>query len=156
MPEESEKELREVVSRLEGELGHVKDALRLLGVQPCHWCKRYFRRADHGALIDCGDLVCYECIHEWWPHRCEELSVKDREAIERKLMRWLVAHHNGQVIHDLRKLPDSQLVELKIAATCGDCNGTGVQGRARCPRCDGGSIWVVVLKRGANPDVGPE
>ena len=156
MPDESEKDLREVVSRIERELVHVKDALGLLGVQPCHRCKRYFRRADHGALIDCGDLVCYECIHEWWPHRCEELSVKDREAIERKLKRWLVAHHNGQVIHDLRKLPDSQLVELKIAATCEDCNGTGVQGHARCPRCDGGSIWVVVLKRGANPDVGPE
>ena len=59
--------------------------------------------------------------------------MKDREAIERKLMRWLVAHHGGQVIHDLRKLPDSQLLELKIAATCGDCNGTGVQGHARVP-----------------------
>jgi hypothetical protein len=105
MPDESEKDLREVVSRIEGELVHLKEALRMLGVQPCHWCRRYFRRADHGALIDCGDLVCYGCINEWWPHRCEELSVRDREVIERKLMRWLVAHHSGQVIHDLRKLP---------------------------------------------------
>jgi hypothetical protein len=155
MPDESEKDLRDVVSRIERELVHVKNALVLLGVQPCQRCQRFFRRADHAALLDCGDLVCYECIHEWWPHRCEELSVEDREAIERKLKRWLVAHHGGQVIHDLRKLPDSQLVELKIATTCEDCHGTGVQGHERCPRCDGGSIWVVVLKRGANPDAGP-
>jgi DnaJ-class molecular chaperone len=47
-------------------------------------------------------------------------------------------------------------VELKIATTCEDCHGTGVQGHERCPRCDGGSIWVVVLKRGANPHAGPE
>jgi hypothetical protein len=156
MPDDSEKDLREVVSRIERELAHVKDALRLLGVQPCHRCGRYFRRADHAALIDCGDLVCYQCIPAWWPHRCEELSIKDRNAIEHKLMRWLVAHHNGQVIHDLRKLPDSQFLELKIAVTCDDCNGTGVQGRARCPRCDGGSIWVVVPKRDANPGAGEE
>ncbi len=149
MPDESVKDLREAVSRIERELVQVKDALGLLGVRPCHWCKRFFRRADAGALLDCGDLVCYECIPEWWPHRCVELSVKDREAIERKLKRWLVTHHNGQVIHDLKKLPDSQLLELKIAATCEDCKGTGVQDHARCRSCDSGSIWVVVLKRDA-------
>jgi len=148
MPDESEKDLREAVSRIERELVHVKDALGLLGVRQCHWCQRFFRRADAGALLDCGgDLVCYECIHEWWPHRCAELSVKDREAIERTLKRWLVTHHNGQIIHDLRKLPDNQLLELKIAATCENCKGTGVQDHGRCRSCDGGSIWVVVLKR---------
>jgi hypothetical protein len=156
MPDESENDLRAAVSRIERELGQVKDALGLLGVQPCHWCKRFFRRADHGALLDCGDLICYECIHEWWPHRCVELNVKDREAIERKLKRWLVTHHNGQVIHDLKKLPDSQLLELKIAATCEDCNGTGLQGHARCRSCDSGSIWVVVLKSDAYRDASPE
>lgn len=154
MPHEAEMGLLESLARIERELGHLKDALGLLGVRPCGGCQRFFRHADVN-LFDCGDLVCYDCIREWWPHRRAELGVKEREIIEHKLVSWLVAHHNGQVIHDLRKLPEDQLQEMRIVATCGRCNGTGTQGRQRCPYCDGGSIWVVVPKRGIDGEVEP-
>ncbi|MBZ5594539.1 MAG: hypothetical protein LAP39_20040 [Acidobacteriia bacterium] len=156
MPDEADKGLLERLARIERELGHLKDALGLLGVRRCCRCQKFFRRADGAALFDCGDLVCYPCIHEWWPRRCAELAVKDREIIERRLVSWLVTHHNGQVIHDLRKMPEDHLQELRIVATCGECNGTGAQGHQRCPYCDGGSIWVVVPRRRGDRETAPE
>jgi hypothetical protein len=57
---------------------------------------------------DSGELVCYDCVREWWPHRCAEFSVKDREAIERKLVHWLATHNHGEIIRDPKKRPENQ------------------------------------------------
>ena len=107
------------LARVEQEMQQLRDGLALLGVKRCENCKRFYRSSDAAALFDDGvEMVCYVCIHEWWPRRGGELELKDRETIEHKLVRWLVAHHNAQLIQQSHKLPDEQSQEFRLAADC--------------------------------------
>ena len=149
MPEPSESRVEEVVARHEVDLDRLKDALGLLGVVPCSWCKKFFRRSDSGALFDAGELVCYGCIPEWWPQRRAQLSIKDRENLEGKLVYWLRGTHHAELFKDPAKLPESSLQELNLVASCLECRGTGKsQGKEQCPYCSGrGTVWVIVSRK---------
>jgi hypothetical protein len=92
------------------ELERMKEALALLGVNPCAWCKKFLRRGDAGALFDAGDLICYGCIRDWWAQRSAELAAKDRGTLEGKLVFWLREHHRAELIKDPHKLPESSVV----------------------------------------------
>ena len=151
MPEPSESRVEEVVARHEVDLDRLKDALGLLGVVPCSWCKKFFRRSDSGALFDAGELVCYGCIPEWWPQRRAQLSIKDRETLESKLVFWLRSQHHAEIFKDPAKLPESSLQELHLIANCMECRGTGkLMGNERCRYCEGrGTVWVIVSRKQA-------
>src|SRR5271166_6630923 len=45
MPERSDPRAEDILSRHEFELARVKEALALLGVSPCSWCEKFFRRS---------------------------------------------------------------------------------------------------------------
>src|ERR1700693_2799541 len=99
-------EILERLARMELDLQQMRDGLALVGVRRCENCKKFYRCSDAALLFDDGaETVCYVCIHEWWPKRGGELELKDRETIEHKLVRWLVAHHNAQLIQQSHKLP---------------------------------------------------
>jgi hypothetical protein len=149
MAEKSDVRAEEVLARLEVDLERLKEAFGLLGVSACSWCNKFLRRSDPGALFDAGELVCYGCIREWWPHRCAELSNKDRENLEGKLVFWLRDHHHAEMFKDPAKLPESSLQELNIVATCMECHGTGKSlGQDHCRYCeDRGTVWVVVSRK---------
>jgi len=149
MPDESDERVEEIVARQALEIDRLKDAFGLLGVSPCSWCKKFFRRSDPGALFDASELVCYGCIHEWWPQRCAQLSSKDRETLEGKLVFWLRDHHHAETFKDPAKLPESSLQELHIVANCLECRGTGKSlGQDSCRFCeDRGTVWVIVSRK---------
>ena len=149
MAENSDTPLEEVLARQQLDLERLKEALGLLGVSACSWCKKFSRRADPGALFDAGELVCYDCIHEWWPERCTQLSTKDRENLEGKLVFWLRDFHNAELFKDPAKLPESSLQELHIVANCLECRGTGkLMGQERCRYCEGrGTVCVIVPRK---------
>ncbi|MGD0213024.1 MAG: hypothetical protein ABSB87_07315 [Terriglobales bacterium] len=149
MPDQPEPRVEDVLARHTSELDRLKDALGLLGVSPCSWCKNFFRRSDSGALFDArGDLVCYACIHDWWAHCCTELSTKEREDLESKLVFWLRGTHHAEILKDPAKLPDRSRQELNLVANCLECRGTGKSlGEDRCRYCEGrGTVWVVVAR----------
>jgi len=149
MPDKPEPTIEEIVSRHQLDLDRLKDAFGLLGISPCSWCKKFFRRTDPGALFDVGELVCYGCVRDWWQQRCAQLSTKDRSVLESKLVFWLRDHHHAELFKDPAKLPDSSLQELNIVATCLECRGTGkLLGQERCRYCDGrGTVWVIVPRK---------
>lgn len=150
MPEKSEASVEEILARQALDLDRLKDAFGLLGVSPCSWCKKFLRRSDPGALFDAGgELICYSCIPEWWPQRCAQLSTKDRESLEGKLVFWLRDYHHAELFKDPAKLPESSLQELHIVANCLECRGTGKSlGQERCRYCDGrGTVWVIVSRK---------
>lgn len=127
----------------------MKDALALLGVVSCSWCKKYFRRSDPGAIFDGGELVCYGCIPQWWQHRCTQLSDKERADVEGKLVFWLRQFHHAESFKDPAKLPESSQQELCLVATCLECHGTGTSlGDEKCRFCEGrGTVWIVVPRK---------
>jgi len=131
------------------ELDRLKNALGLLGVNACSRCKEFFRGTDPGALFDAGELVCYGCILEWWPQRSAQLSSKDHENVEGKLVFWLRDHHHAETFKDPAKLPESSLQELNIVANCLECHGTGKSlGQEHSRFCeDRGTVWVVVSRK---------
>jgi len=149
MAEKSDTSLEEVLARQALDLERLKDALGLLGVSACSWCGKFLRRSDPGALFDGGELVCYGCIPAWWPRRCIELSSKDRENLEGKLVFWLRDFHRAELFKDPAKLPESSLQELHIVANCLECRGTGkLMGEERCRYCEGrGTVWVIVSRK---------
>jgi hypothetical protein len=150
MAEDSESGIPDKLARMERELEHLSGGLGLLGIKPCTWCRKFFRFSDPGALFECDQLVCYGCLHDWWLHRSPELGVKDRQAIEHKLMRWLVSHHDATVTPQTKSLPEPEPHELRIVAACQECDATGTQGGSRCHFCGGaGTLWVVVRNRNA-------
>ncbi|MGA2415533.1 MAG: hypothetical protein ABSF59_13865 [Candidatus Sulfotelmatobacter sp.] len=114
MPEESPT-LNETLSRHELELARLKEAFALLGVNACSWCKKFYR-TDPGALFEAGGLTCYSCIREWWPQRCAQLSTKERQDLETKLVFWLRDFHHAELFKDTAKLPDPAVQELNIVA----------------------------------------
>jgi hypothetical protein len=148
MAEPSDPRLDELLERHEFKLNRLKEALGLLGVNACSWCKKFFRRSDPGALFDGGELVCYGCISSWWTRCCTELTTKDRETLEGKLVYWLRANHHAEILKDPAKLPESSLQQLNIVANCLECRGTGTSlGEERCRYCAGrGTVWVVVSR----------
>ena len=149
MADESDSRVEEIVARQAAEIERLKDAFGLLGVSACSWCKKFLRRADPGALFDAGELVCYGCIHQWWPTRCVQLSTKERENLEGKLVFWLRDYHRAETFKDPAKLPDNSLQELHIVANCLECRGTGTSmGQESCRFCEGrGTVWVIVPRK---------
>jgi hypothetical protein len=147
--EKSDLRAEEVLARLEVDLERLKEAFGLLGVSACSWCKKFFRRSDPGALFDAGELICYGCIREWWPQRCTQLSTKERENLEGKLVFWLRDHHGAELFKDPAKLPETSLQELHIVANCLECHGTGKSlGQEHCRYCeDRGTVWVIVSRK---------
>jgi hypothetical protein len=151
MSEKPEPSVEEMLARQQLDLDRLRDALGLLGVSACSWCKKFLRRSDPGALFDAGELVCYGCIPEWWPQRCVQLSTKERENLEGKLVFWLRDHHHAETFKDPAKLPENSLQELHIVANCLECRGTGkLMGEERCRYCEGrGTVWVIVSRKSA-------
>ncbi len=149
MAEKSDPRVEEKVARHELDLERVKDALALLGVNACSWCSKFFRRSDPGSLFDAGELVCYGCIREWWPQRCTQLSTKERESLEGKLVFWLRDQRRAELFKDPAKLPETSFQELNIVANCLECRGTGkLMGEERCRYCEGrGTVWVIVSRK---------
>ncbi len=149
MADESDPRVEEIVARQAAEIERLKDAFGLLGVSACSWCKKFLRRTDPGALFDAGELVCYGCIHQWWPTRCVQLSTKERENLEGKLVFWLRDYHRAETFKDPAKLPDNSLQELHIVANCLECHGTGTSmGQESCRFCEGrGTVWVIVPRK---------
>jgi hypothetical protein len=149
MADESDPRVEEIVARQAAEIERLKDAFALLGVSACSWCKKFLRRTDPGALFDAGELVCYGCIHQWWPERCAQLSTKERENLEGKLVFWLRDYHHAETFKDPGKLPESSLQELHIVANCLECHGTGASlGQESCRFCEGrGTVWVIVPRK---------
>jgi hypothetical protein len=110
--------------------------------------REYFLFSDGKALFDAGELVCYKCLQNWWQQREPTLSIEGRQAIEHRLARWLVAHHNASIIRQSEKLPRAEMLEIKVVVACEQCGGTGkLANGARCRKCDGrGIVWVVELR----------
>lgn len=135
--------------RVVQELNRLKEGLRLLGLGQCSTCGRYLL-SEHGKNLfeAAGELVCFNCIEEAWQRRSPDFSVPERQAIEQKLLRWLVAHHEAKVIRQAAKMPRPETVKLKIVVACGECNGTGRSpSGGACSYCEArGSEWVVVLR----------
>ena len=142
------RDLEPSLTRIARELENLRDALRLLGLKQCGSCGKYYQAADGKALLELGQLVCYGCVQEWWSIRSPLLSVQDRLAAEHKLLRWLVAHHNGKVIRQSAKARHPAELELSIVAGCEQCQATGkTETGGECRNCEGcGSVKVIVLR----------
>ena len=152
MAEKPEPSVNEILSRQQSDLDRLKEAFGLLGITACSRCKKFYRRTEPGALFDAGgELVCYADIPEWWPQRSVQLSSKDRESLEGKLVFWLRDYHQAETFKDPAKLPESSLQDLHIVATCLECHGTGKSlGQEHCRFCeDRGTVWVIVSKKQA-------
>ena len=149
MSDKLDTNVENVLARQALEIARLKDAFGLLGVIDCSWCRKFLRRTDAGALFDAGELICYGCIPEWWPQRCAQLSTKERENLEGKLVFWLRNHHHAELFKDPAKLPESSLQELHIVANCLECRGTGKSlGQESCRFCEGrGTVWVIVARK---------
>lgn len=137
----------ETMARLEHDLSDVIDALALLGIKRCTQCRQFYRSADPGALFDCGKLVCYKCIPDWWSYSSMRLSVVDRERIEGKLASWLRKNRRAEVVKETPgKTPDTTNAEFQMIAKCLECGGSGklMEGE-RCRFCNGaGTVRIVV------------
>ena len=143
--EESEQLSEVILARIERDLDHLREGLALLGVKRCCWCRKFFRHSQNGALFDCGELVCYGCVPEWWQRRRTELTVQDGQLVENKLTRWLLNHHHATIIQQSAKLPEAQRQKLRLVVACQECHGTGLLRREYCRYCDGrGTLWVVI------------
>jgi len=105
LSDEQQKSLDERLASLERRLEHLKAGLGLLGAKPCDRCGVFCRSSDRGALFHGGELVCYNCIPQWWLQRSPKLGSDDRQQAERDLRRWLVSHHRAEVIGRPEDLP---------------------------------------------------
>lgn len=133
-------------------LNNLKNGFRLLGIVPCSKCGTFFRRAGTDALFDCGELICAECVYEWWLSQSPQISVKEREIIERKLVNWLITHHQATVIQHKQRLPECSPQERRMVITCSQCNGTGQLSGRYCHACDGrGTLWLLIPVRESKP-----
>jgi hypothetical protein len=143
----AEKSLVEAVAHIQNELNDLIGALGLLGIQRCSRCRRFFRSSDAGALFDCGELVCFECVPNWWHSVSGKLSVTDREKLEVKLSSWLRKYHQAQVIkQEKNEVPTTGNYEFETVVHCNECNGSGklLEGE-RCRFCNGyGKVRIVI------------
>lgn len=128
------------------ELDGIRDALKLLGLKQCCWCRKYYLCPDGRNLLNAGQLVCYRCESSWWEQRSPKLSIEERKTAEHQLLRWLVTYHGAKIIRRLSQMPPAEEIALKMVVGCEQCNGTGQSGTTRCNNCDGrGSEWIVVV-----------
>jgi hypothetical protein len=145
----TENSLFATLARVDHDLNDLIGALALLGVKRCSRCRQFFRCADPGALFDCGQLVCYGCIPDWWSSMSVRLGITDRERIEAKLASWLRKHHRAEVVKTTPgTVPDTTNAEFQIVAKCLECSGSGklMEGE-RCRFCNGlGTVRIVVPK----------
>lgn len=145
----AENPLFATLARIEHDLNDLIDALSLLGVKRCSQCKQFFRSVDPGALFECDQIVCYDCIPDWWSSMSMRLGVADRERIEAKLASWLRKYHGAEVVKvTAGSVPDTTNTEFQIAVKCLECSGSGrlMEGE-RCRFCNGlGSVRIVVPK----------
>jgi hypothetical protein len=150
MPNDSKESLEERLTRIERELEHQKTGLALLGVKPCSRCDIFYQRSNPGTLFNCGELVCFKCIQQWWLDRSPELSPNDRTKIESELCRWLLNHHQAELILRLDDLPNPEQLRIKLVVGCEACNSEGkTHSGKKCTQCDGrGTVWVVVRAPG--------
>jgi hypothetical protein len=139
--------LFESVSRVENDLNDLIGALSLLGVKRCSQCRQFFRSAEPGALFDCGQIVCYKCIPDWWSSLSRHLGVTDRERTEGKLASWLRKYHGAEVVKETPdRVTDTGNIEFQMIAKCLECSGSGklMEGE-RCRFCSGaGTVRIVV------------
>ena|ERR1022692_276097 len=94
MPDEPPQPLYDRLERLEHELERLTAAVGLLGIKPCSWCKKFLRSSDPATFFSRDTPVCYECVPEWWHYQCNQLSVNEREIIERQLKIWLLRYRH--------------------------------------------------------------
>lgn len=129
------------------ELDNIREGLRMLGLKQCSCCRKYFKCPDGKNLLNAGQLVCYRCVSGWWEQHSPKISIKERNTIERELLRWLTTYHGARVIRRLSQMPATEDIQLKMVVGCEQCNRTGQSGTTKCQNCDGrGSEWVVVVK----------
>ena len=145
----TENSLFATLARVEHDLNDLIGALALLGIKRCFQCRQFFRCADPGALFECEQFVCYDCIPDWWPSLSARIAVADRERIEGKLASWLRKHHRAEVIKVTPgNVPDTTNAAFQIAVKCLECSGSGklMEGE-RCRFCNGlGTVRIVVPK----------
>jgi hypothetical protein len=140
----------EALPGIERELAALRNALVLLGLKQCSWCRKYVRFGEPGALFDAGQqLICYQCAHDWWSNTGPQLPVKDRPAIEHKLVHWLIYQHHARVIKQAGKAVNTVPEGVHLAANCIECVGAGKDtGGGHCSHCNGlGVIWVVLTEK---------
>jgi hypothetical protein len=150
MPESSDPRLQEALPGIERELAALRNVLALLGLKQCLRCRKYVRFGEPGALFDSGQqLVCYGCTYAWWTSLCPQLPVKDRSALERKLVHWLIHQHHARVIKQAGKFFDSAPEGIRLTADCIECSGAGRDtAGAPCSHCNGlGIVWVLLTER---------
>jgi hypothetical protein len=149
MAEDYGERVEDMVAQQALEIERLRDALSLLGVNPCAWCKKFFRRSEPGTMFDAGELICYGCIREWWPQRSAQLGGKEHENLEGKLVFWLRDFHRAETFKDPAKHPESSQQELNIVANCLECHGTGKSlGQDNCRFCEGrGTVWIIVSRK---------
>jgi hypothetical protein len=51
MPDKLDTNIEEMVAHQALEIERLKDALRLLGVSACSWCKKFLRRTEPGRPV---------------------------------------------------------------------------------------------------------
>ena len=147
MPDDPDKGLDDRLANIERSLKRLKAGLGLLGVKPCSWCSTFYQSSHAESLFDdCGELVCLNCVQQWWLHRSPKLSTHDREKPEAAQKHWLIAYHQGEVIRRLDDLPAPEQLLVKLVTGCEQCNASGkTYSGKRCHSCDArGTIWVVV------------
>jgi hypothetical protein len=141
----SELSSREDLARVERDLANIRDGLALLGIKPCSSCGKFFRTNDASNLFDCGGIVCFRCIPEWWSRKCPELSVSARAPIERSLVRWMISQHAAKIFRNSDNLPP-EAGDYRFIASCPQCQGSGDFAGKRCSSCNDGNVWVIVKK----------
>jgi hypothetical protein len=140
--------LFEVVSRIEHDVNDLIGGLALLGVKRCSRCRQFFRSAEPGALFDCGQIVCYKCVPDWWSSCSTRMQVADREQTEGKLALWLRKYHRGEVVKETPGKVPNTTIEFQMIAKCLECAGSGklMEGE-RCRFCNGtGTVRIVVSR----------
>lgn len=142
-----EQRMVEILEGVERNLNDLVQGLGLLGLKRCSQCRRFFRSSDPGALFGGGgELVCFECIPEWWPSHRERLTCEERQETESRLVFWLRNFHNARTLNGAGKLKGNQTVKFELEAHCLECRGTGIyMGDKRCRYCAGpGTVRVMV------------
>ena len=150
MSESSKPNLPGESPSVEVELAALRNALVLLGLKQCVWCRKYLRFAEPGALFDVGELVCYSCSLDWWKNKCPQLAENERAAMEHKLVHWLIYQHHAKVIRPAGKGAETAPTDAPhLVASCIECLGKGKDtGGGHCSHCIGlGIIWVIPTEK---------
>ena len=132
--------------RLDREVAALRNAMALLGLKQCSWCRKYVRFAEPGALFDGGELVCYSCSLDWWQAKCQQMQGDGRSAVEKKLVHWLIYTHHAKVIRPAGKGVGSWPEGPHLSASCIECNAKGKDSAGgHCSFCNGLGIISVFL-----------